>query len=183
MASDSSTSWTCPNCGELIELQFDYCWKCSSDKSGKKAPPPTEPEPKSGSRIGWSVFAFVVGLPLGLMNLVFSKKMNTKVMVGIALICIGVIGLFPPRSQGDHHASVSRGFLFGRTPMTSGLGVCYKEPNDDQKSRGFTKMIERCHIDVGRLICEVLLVAGMTGVVLIVFSIEERRVAKKTHGD
>ena len=77
MASDSSTSWTCPNCAELIEPQFDRCWKCGSDKDGRIESESsdslsTQPVPTSGSGIGWSVFAFVVFWPLGLMALVLS---------------------------------------------------------------------------------------------------------------
>ncbi len=29
-------NWTCPNCSELHEEQFDSCWKCGTTQSGSK---------------------------------------------------------------------------------------------------------------------------------------------------
>lgn len=30
--SESQDPWKCPKCRELIEAQFDICWKCSTSK-------------------------------------------------------------------------------------------------------------------------------------------------------
>ena len=32
---NSAQKWSCPNCSEEIEPQFNRCWKCGSDKEGK----------------------------------------------------------------------------------------------------------------------------------------------------
>lgn len=36
-SGDSTEIWTCPNCSEEIEPQFDQCWKCGADREGKVA--------------------------------------------------------------------------------------------------------------------------------------------------
>ena len=33
--------WTCPKCKELIEDQFDTCWKCAGDEDHKTTGPRT----------------------------------------------------------------------------------------------------------------------------------------------
>lgn len=30
-AREPAATWQCPTCGELIEQQFDACWKCSAE--------------------------------------------------------------------------------------------------------------------------------------------------------
>lgn len=31
--SPNLTAWTCPNCSEPIEAQFDVCWKCGTERN------------------------------------------------------------------------------------------------------------------------------------------------------
>ena len=31
---EAGPEWTCPNCGERIEGQFQSCWKCGGEESG-----------------------------------------------------------------------------------------------------------------------------------------------------
>ncbi len=50
--------WTCAKCGEVIENQFDACWKCStarSDAAGSTGTPGT-PERKSAWQMSYKVF-------------------------------------------------------------------------------------------------------------------------------
>ena len=101
--------------------------------------------------------------------------MKTQYMVGIALGFILLIGLFPPRSadrssKTPHHVPVKRGFLLAKPPVspanntTSGLG----NQTDHIRVGSRTKIARlRCHIDVGRLICEGFVVAGLTGLVIV----------------
>ena len=37
--------WTCKQCGETVEDQFDRCWKCSTPK-GQEPPDGTTPGPR-----------------------------------------------------------------------------------------------------------------------------------------
>ena len=30
----SSGPWTCPQCGESVEAEFDRCWSCQTDRPG-----------------------------------------------------------------------------------------------------------------------------------------------------
>lgn len=34
--------WTCPNCGEVHEEQFDSCWKCGTEQGGTRVDLPSE---------------------------------------------------------------------------------------------------------------------------------------------
>lgn len=34
-------TWKCPNCGEMVEEQFDQCWNCGADKPAAPAIPTT----------------------------------------------------------------------------------------------------------------------------------------------
>lgn len=31
-ATTDQPGWTCPNCGEVLEGQFDVCWQCGTEK-------------------------------------------------------------------------------------------------------------------------------------------------------
>ena len=50
--------WTCAKCGEVIEDQFDACWKCSSTRGGAALPAgaPASPESKPAWRMCYKVF-------------------------------------------------------------------------------------------------------------------------------
>lgn len=42
--------WTCPQCGESIERQFDSCWKCSTPKGKAAASAPSaSPDPENAA--------------------------------------------------------------------------------------------------------------------------------------
>jgi hypothetical protein len=47
--------WTCAKCGEVIEDQFDACWKCSTARSADGGPTET-PERKPAWRMSYKVF-------------------------------------------------------------------------------------------------------------------------------
>lgn len=32
-ASQASSKWTCPKCGEVLEGQFSSCWKCNTQRT------------------------------------------------------------------------------------------------------------------------------------------------------
>ena len=38
--NNPTDTWTCPNCDELIETNFDSCWRCGTDREGT---PPASP--------------------------------------------------------------------------------------------------------------------------------------------
>jgi hypothetical protein len=50
--------WTCAKCGEVIEDQFDTCWKCSTSRSAAAAPTETAEtsEGKPAWRMSYKVF-------------------------------------------------------------------------------------------------------------------------------
>jgi hypothetical protein len=88
MSSDAQ-SWTCPNCSEQIEPQFDGCWKCGADKEGNVEADSAESVDAerpvampSNSYVGWSVFACVLFLPLGLLALVLSVLAEVAIIHG-----------------------------------------------------------------------------------------------------
>jgi rubrerythrin len=41
--AQKASSWTCEQCGELIENQFDSCWKCAGQKAEQKNTSPSDP--------------------------------------------------------------------------------------------------------------------------------------------
>ena len=50
--------WTCAKCGEVIEDQFDTCWKCSTARSAAAASTgtPETTESKPAWRMAYKVF-------------------------------------------------------------------------------------------------------------------------------
>ena len=58
--NETSKTWTCPGCGEVIPEQFTECWKCSEEEQ--------EPQEKEPSHSGLLLFVgFVAGFLLGLL--------------------------------------------------------------------------------------------------------------------
>ncbi|MCY3023010.1 MAG: hypothetical protein NTW87_28880, partial [Planctomycetota bacterium] len=52
-APDASETWTCPICGEVLEHQFETCWKCAA-----AAEPPAGISPEQRSLLGYLLFTF-----------------------------------------------------------------------------------------------------------------------------
>ena len=86
-------------------------------------------------------------------------------IVGISLIAVGLIGVFPPRSKYIDgvatHRPMPRGFLFA-SDESRRLDVSLGPAGDDGMRR-----INSCRIDTGRLLCEVLFVGLLSGVVIV----------------
>ena len=98
MSSDNSVqAWSCPNCSEKIDSQFDRCWKCGADKGGnteadfhKSLPVESETESSDGGR-GTSGCALVLFLILTL-GIVFGVRFyNTGQKVGFEISGIPLI--------------------------------------------------------------------------------------------
>ena len=104
---DSVQAWSCPNCPEKIDSQFDRCWKCGADKEGNNTPEfykslgvESETESVDGGS-GTSGYALVLVLILSL-GLVFGLRFHNNcrfvgfVISGIPLFLAAgaVLGLF-----------------------------------------------------------------------------------------
>ena len=94
--------------------------------------------------------------------------MNSR-WFGVTLIVIGLIGLFPPRSKVVNgytsHTPAPRGFLLSQ------LGHYRVKPTATRYpgiSRGHDAF---CQIDVGRMLCEILLVSSLFGAVMVLSSV------------
>ncbi len=121
-AISPSQRWSCQNCSEKIELQFDNCWKCGSNQEGKvqadfdkllSIPSETtlahdETESVGQKRgIPWSTFALVSILILSIM---FGVRFASKGDV----VVFAVAWIIPPlQRQADsssHLKSIVNGF-------------------------------------------------------------------------
>jgi hypothetical protein len=109
-------------------------------------------------------------------------------LLGVPLIVMGLLGVFPPRSAVDEgqstHKPVARVFVlphfFGqtslmtyRTKVTAGELERFRKINPPWPAP--THSIKRCQIDVGRLMCEMLLVTLVSGVAVCVFPLKFHR--------
>ena len=92
MSSDNSVqTWSCPNCSEKIDSQFDRCWKCGADGEGnieadfqKSLPVESETESSDGAG-GTSGCAFVLLLILTLGIFFGVRFYNTGQKVGFVI--------------------------------------------------------------------------------------------------
>lgn len=94
--------WTCSDCGEKIESNFDACWKCGTPKGGMPPPSPSreaEPEPMPWAHVvrespegadefipSHLVEAILTTLccctPFGIVALVFAAQVGPKLHAG-----------------------------------------------------------------------------------------------------
>jgi hypothetical protein len=51
-----ASPWKCSKCGEMIEPQFDTCWKCSTPKSAAPAVRSEPPPPPARGRVEYRIF-------------------------------------------------------------------------------------------------------------------------------
>ena len=101
-----SQLWSCPNCSEKIELQFDNCWKCGSNQEGKvqadfdkllSIPSETKSAHDETESVGqkrgipWSTFALVSILILSIMFGVRFASKGDVVVFAVAWIPLVLI--------------------------------------------------------------------------------------------
>ena len=120
---NSAQEWSCSSCSEEIELQFDRCWKCGSDKDGKinddfhellSSHSETQSADK-GSGISWSalmlIWVVILTIPLGIVfawiffntgvlaAFVISSILFT--LANFAFICLVVLAIYSLAKRAD----------------------------------------------------------------------------------